>query len=97
LTQFIYYGSTSAIEQPFAEAEMSRTDSTTELEKEKNKTRSTLVASALQSRKMEAIALGNAALRMDIPRDCVDQLLNTHWTWIHPVFMFVYRPAFMRE
>lgn len=46
---------------------------------------------------MEDIALGNAALRMDIPRDHVWQLLNTHWTWIHPVFMFVYRPAFIRE
>jgi hypothetical protein len=46
---------------------------------------------------MEEISLGNAALRVDIPRELVNQLLNTHWTWIHPVFMFIYRPAFMRK
>jgi hypothetical protein len=90
--RYIYYGSTSALEHPFSEVDADHTS-----EYEKSEARTNLVTSALHSRRMEEISMGNAALRVDIPRELVDQLLNTHWTWIHPVFMFIYRPAFMRD
>jgi hypothetical protein len=80
------------LEHPFSEVDADHTS-----EYEKSEARTNLVTSALHSRRMEEISMGNAALRVDIPRELVDQLLNTHWTWIHPVFMFIYRPAFMRK
>jgi hypothetical protein len=33
----------------------------------------------------------------DIPRDVMSRLLRIHWVWISPMFMWVYRPAFMRK
>lgn len=39
--------------------------------------------------------MANAAMQLDIPRETIAKLLNNHWTWIHPLLMFVYRPAFI--
>ncbi|BAE62024.1 unnamed protein product [Aspergillus oryzae RIB40] len=37
----------------------------------------------------------NAAIQTDIPRQMISKLLQIHWTWIAPMFNWVYRPAFM--
>ncbi|KAI1852034.1 hypothetical protein JX265_008161 [Neoarthrinium moseri] len=33
----------------------------------------------------------------DIPREVMSRLLKIHWVWIAPMFMWVYRPAFVRD
>lgn len=59
--------------------------------------RSLLTSAALESKTWEEFALGNAAIQTDIPRQMISKLLQIHWTWIAPMFNWVYRPAFMRE
>lgn len=56
-----------------------------------------LTSNAEESRSWEEFALGNVAIQSDIPRDTVSKLLQIHWSWVAPLFMWVYRPAFMRE
>jgi hypothetical protein len=55
-----------------------------------------LTSNAKESRSWEEFSLGNAAAQTDIPRDVLDRLLQIHWSWIAPMFMWIYRPAFMR-
>ncbi|KLU83191.1 hypothetical protein MAPG_02256 [Magnaporthiopsis poae ATCC 64411] len=45
----------------------------------------------------EEFALGNASLQTGIPRTILAKLLHVHWTWVAPMFMWVYRPAFIRD
>ncbi|UNI19481.1 hypothetical protein JDV02_005663 [Purpureocillium takamizusanense] len=45
----------------------------------------------------ESFALGNASLQTGIPRHMLAKLLRLHWTWVSPMFMWVYRPAFIRD
>lgn len=59
--------------------------------------RTLLTSTALESRTWEELALGNAAIQIDVPRQIITKLLQIHWTWIAPMFNWVYRPAFMRE
>jgi hypothetical protein len=56
-----------------------------------------LASNAMESRTWEEFALGNVAFQSDIPRDAMSKLLQIHWAWIAPMFLFVYRPAFMRK
>lgn len=63
---------------------------------DKSNIRTLLTTSAEESRAWEDFALGNAALQSDIPRAIMSKLLQLHWVWIAPMFMWVYRPAFMR-
>lgn len=56
-----------------------------------------LTSNAMELRAWEEFALGNVAFQNDIPRATISNLLQIHWSWISPMFMWVYRPAFMRE
>lgn len=56
-----------------------------------------LTVNALESRSWEEFALGSAAAQSDIPREVMARLLHIHWTWQAPMFLWVYRPAFMRK
>lgn len=58
--------------------------------------RTILTSKAEETRTWEGFALGNAALQTDIPQAVIHELLQIHWTWIAPNFMWVYRPAFIR-
>jgi hypothetical protein len=91
-----YYGPTSAVYEPAALE--TRSDGTPNFDEQSSKSdaRSLLTSNALESRTWEAFALGNAAQQTDIPRDIISRLLQIHWAWIAPMFMWVYRPAFMR-
>lgn len=55
-----------------------------------------LASSAMEGRSWEAFATGNGALRIGIPENMLTELLRLYWSWISPLFMWVYRPAFMR-
>lgn len=55
-----------------------------------------LVMNATQQRQIEAFAVANSAPKVNIPKEISLELLKYHWCWIHPLFLFVYRPAFTR-
>ncbi|KAL1893025.1 hypothetical protein Sste5346_006706 [Sporothrix stenoceras] len=59
--------------------------------------RALLTTTAIEARAWEAFALGSAAAQTDLPRAALARLLQIHWVWIAPMFMWVYRPAFMRD
>lgn len=91
--QISCYGPTSNIHQ-----EPSRSTGSTSKEGiSRSDVRSLLARQSVESRNWEDFALTNAAMRSDIPKETLQKLLNLHWTWISPMFMWVYRPNFMRE
>ncbi|KAF5855676.1 hypothetical protein ETB97_008611 [Aspergillus alliaceus] len=88
-----YYGPTSAVHAPPPAESTNVHDSYSSM----SDARSLLTSTALESRTWEEFALGNAAIQTDVPRHMISKLLQTHWTWIAPMFNWVYRPAFMRD
>lgn len=91
-----YYGPTSAVHEPIGLA----SPSTNSLGRGDNSRRSNLraylVSRARESTVWEDFALGNTAIQLGLPRQVIAKLLHLHWTWVAPMFMWVYRPAFMR-
>ncbi|EUC34691.1 hypothetical protein COCCADRAFT_92797 [Bipolaris zeicola 26-R-13] len=93
-----YYGPTSAIHDPPQLQLPSQTSqacstppgtlSTTEIG-------SKLTAHYQESKIWEDFAIGNASLQTGIPRQVMVKLLHMHWTWVSPMFMYVYRPGDM--
>ncbi|RYP18153.1 hypothetical protein DL765_004079 [Monosporascus sp. GIB2] len=59
--------------------------------------RSTIAAYARESATWDKFAIGNASLETGIPKSVIARLLHIHWTWVSPMFMWVYRPAFVRD
>ncbi|CAF3605235.1 unnamed protein product [Fusarium graminearum] len=92
-----YYGPTSAVHEPIGLA----SPSTNSLGRGDNSRRSNLraylVSRARESTVWEDFALGNTAIQLGLPRQVIAKLLHLHWTWVAPMFMWVYRPAFMRD
>ncbi|KAK0642520.1 hypothetical protein DIS24_g8957 [Lasiodiplodia hormozganensis] len=90
-----FYGPTSAVHDPPAlDLPLSRASNQEEATL-KAQARTVLTAKANEARVWEAFALGRAAIQTDIPREVITKLLSLHWTWISPMFMWVYRPAFI--
>ena len=93
-----YYGPTSAVHEPPQPLQI---DSPWSKESTHNSERAdalaSLAAHARETVTWEEFALGNAALQTGIPRQLMAKLLHIHWTWVSPMFMWVYRPAFIRE
>ena len=57
-----------------------------------------LVSNAAIQRRCEAVAVESMAISQnEVPSEMASELLKLHWCWIHPMFMFVYRPAFTRK
>ncbi|KAL3428886.1 fungal-specific transcription factor domain-containing protein [Aspergillus tetrazonus] len=91
-----YYGPTSAIHEP-ASLEPPSTDfQGYEDLPSKTNIRTLLTWNAEEYRSWEDFALSNAAIETGIPHATMSTLLQIHWAWIAPMFMWVYRPAFMR-
>lgn len=55
------------------------------------------VTSVQEARAIEQLALDNAAHWSGLPKTMLTELLQLYWSWIAPMFLWVYRPAFMRE
>jgi hypothetical protein len=92
-----YCGPTSAVHDPVTMDSTHATDHQYDSPSVRFSLRSMLTSSAMESRAWEAFAVGNAAIRTDIPQATMSKLLKIHWSWIAPMFMWMYRPAFMRE
>ncbi|GAD99980.1 hypothetical protein FG01795.1 [Paecilomyces variotii No. 5] len=92
-----YYGPTSAIHEP-ASLDLPSSESRGYSEPpSKTNIRTLLTWNAEEYRSWEEFALGNATIETGIPRTIMSTLLHIHWVWIAPMFMWVYRPAFMRD
>ena len=63
---------------------------------EDQQTKQNLVTNAGHQRQMESFAIANSAVRINVPKEISTELLKYHWCWIHPLFLFVYRPAFTK-
>lgn len=92
-----YYGPTSAVHDPPSIDAASPPPPSSVEGWSKSRIRAQLVAKAHESRMWEDFALGVAASQSDIPRPVLAKFLHLHWTWISPMFMWIYRPAFIRE
>jgi hypothetical protein len=53
-----------------------------------------LIINANHQRQIEPYAIANGAAKTNVPKDLSLELLRYHWCWMHPLFLFVYRPAF---
>lgn len=97
-----YYGPTSAVHEPAEqESPVSRVPNNDSATKQSGSWSSVLASDpasdAIESSLWEEYALENAALRAGIPRHVLAKLLHLHWIWVSPMFMWVYRPAFLRK
>ena len=97
--KIVYYGPTSAVhdppfhmETPLSTASTVGTNVSSRAEK-----RTVIAAHARESATWEEFAVGNASLETGIPRHLMAKLLHVYWTWVSPMFMWVYRPAFVRK
>ena len=59
--------------------------------------RRVLVANAAARRQEEDQNLDLIAAHTDIPSPLARTLLEMYWSWLHPSFLFVYRPTFTRD
>ncbi|GAB1205325.1 hypothetical protein APSETT445_003998 [Aspergillus pseudonomiae] len=59
--------------------------------------RQSLVANAAAQKDIELINLDASLALANISKDLASTLLQLHWCWLHPSFLFVYRPAFTRD
>lgn len=58
--------------------------------------RAALVSNATTQKQWEDFAIANAAHKVNVSPEVSNELLKFHWCWVHPLFLFVYRPAFVR-
>ena len=63
---------------------------------EEQQAKQELLMNASHQRQMEPFAVANSAVRINVPKEISLELLKYHWCWMHPLFLFVYRPAFTK-
>lgn len=57
--------------------------------------RRALVSNATNQKQWEDFAIANASAKVNVATEVSHELLKYHWCWVHPLFLFVYRPAFV--
>ncbi|KAL2846447.1 fungal-specific transcription factor domain-containing protein [Aspergillus pseudoustus] len=99
----IYHNQTSAIHEDPPDASHESPSSATQFStsvavgKTTDDTRHHLVANAAAQKNLELLALNATSPQADISPEICNELLKLHWCWLHPSFLFVYRPAFTRD
>lgn len=92
-----YYGPTSAVHEPAKAVLPALLGPSSHYTASPTAERTnSLAAYARESEIWEEFAIGNASLLTGIPRHVIAKLLHIHWTWVAPMFLWVYRPAFIR-
>ncbi|KAK9416533.1 putative Zn(2)-C6 fungal-type domain-containing protein [Seiridium unicorne] len=92
-----FYGPTSAVHDPPDLDSPASQPSTHSNKLSKGEANIYLAARSKEAENWETFALKQAALRSDVPYPVIEKLLKIHWTWISPMFMWVYRPAFILD
>lgn len=99
----IYHNQTSAIHEDPPDAFHQSLSSATQpspseiVEKSTDDTRHQLAANAAAQKNLESLTLNATSPQADVPPEISTVLLKLHWCWLHPSFLFVYRPAFTRD
>lgn len=95
-----FHGSTSAVHEPPNLAQVVQMSpeqiKSPRSQQEEEQAKQDLRENAQQQRQLEDFAIANTAPRVNLPKEVSEELLKFHWCWIHPLFLFVYRPAFTR-
>ncbi|KAL9109783.1 MAG: hypothetical protein Q9227_005652 [Pyrenula ochraceoflavens] len=104
-----YHNATSAIHDPPEDSPsaseplmnepspiINRKSSITHVNQPNDEDRRQLLQSAQESRAWEEAVIQNTSITTDVPASTASELLKLHFTWISPMFLFVYRPAFIR-
>ena len=95
-----FHGSTSAVHEPpnLAQAVQMSPEQIKgpQSQQQDEQTKQDLRQNAQQQRQLEGFAIANTAPHVNLPKEVSEELLKFHWCWIHPLFVFVYRPAFTR-
>ena len=98
-----FHNSTSAVHQPPSDPRrlpmhmpLAEAISMASNPSEDENAKRTLIQNANEQRQWEDYAIANTAVRTNVPKELSSELLKFHWCWIHPLFLFVYRPAFTR-
>lgn len=87
-----YYGPTSAVHDP-PQLQLPSPDSHICSATSGSLSTTTVHAHDQESKIWEDFSIGNASLQTGIPRQIMAKLLHLHWTWVSPMFMYVYRPG----
>lgn len=96
--EICYYGPTSAVHDPTTlDSPDSHASSLYSGAISSDKIRSNLISYARESATWEEFALKNASMETGIPYSVLGKLLHVHWTWVSPMFMWIYRPSFVRK
>jgi hypothetical protein len=93
-----YYGPTSAVHDP-PHVESPRFPPTATFSCSSSAAemmRNSLVSYTREMALWEDFSLRNGSLQTGIPQQLMSKLLHVYWTWVSPMFMWVYRPAFIR-
>lgn len=85
------YLSTSAVQEPVSSIQNTVPSGTS------IGTADSTIMSAKQLRYWETVAYQICAALAHLPTPTVTHLLKTHWSWVHPTFMFISRPIFLRD
>lgn len=99
----IYHNQTSAIhEDPLDTSNESpystnQTYTSSTIEAATNDTKRHLATNAAALKSLELHTLDATSPEADVPPEIFNVLLKIHWCWLHPSFLFVYRPAFVRD
>ncbi|KAL5334618.1 fungal-specific transcription factor domain-containing protein [Aspergillus crustosus] len=92
-----YHNPTSAIHEAPVEEQSKRSALPEPTDPRRAELRQALVANAATQKSLESLNLHLVAPQSGIPEELATTLLQLHWCWLHPMFLFVYRPAFTRD
>ncbi|KAH7028939.1 uncharacterized protein B0I36DRAFT_349904 [Microdochium trichocladiopsis] len=97
-----YYDTTSSVHAPETALQQEKTPITTPSVVQtqamhKASKHSLFPSSHSQLRFWEERVIESASTELHLPTETVRHLLSTHWTWVHPAFMFVDRDTFLRD
>jgi hypothetical protein len=97
-----YYDTTSSVHAPETLLQQERTPvSATSISKpslssvQSHKTLSPSSQGQISFWEDKVVEVGSVQLHL--PEATVRHLLHTHWTWVHPAFMFVHKETFLRD
>lgn len=97
-----YYDTTSSVHAPETVLQQEKTPITTpsavHTQALHEASKQSLVASSRhQLQFWEDRVIESGSTELHLPAESVRHLLSTHWTWVHPAFMFVDRDTFLRD
>jgi hypothetical protein len=97
-----YFDTTSSVHVPETVLQQDQTPNTTASHSRSHATGErprpmALVSNCSQVKFWEDRVVESGSIELHLPEQTVRHLLYTHWTWVHPAFMFVDKETFLRS